>query len=309
MDHNELRCFLVLAEELHFGRTAARLRLSRARVSQLVQRLERRVGAALFTRTSRRVELTGLGSRLRDELEPHHRGIEDALARAAASARAAEAVLHVGFSTPLAGELVMGVTERLRVTRPGLTVEVCEVPLADPFGMLRSGDFDLQLADFPVREGDLLHGPTLLTEGRVLAVPAGHRLAGRPAVTSEDLAGVALLTIEGEVPEYWRRHHLPTRTPGGRPIGRGPAVTGLQEALTLVAGGRGALLTAAHIARYYGRPGVAYVPVEEDEPLRYRVTWRPGGPDGAVRLFGSLAREVARDRTASSPSPGAARPV
>ncbi len=54
MDQTELECFLVLAEELHFGRTADRLRLSRARVSQLIQKLERRVGAPLFTRTSRR---------------------------------------------------------------------------------------------------------------------------------------------------------------------------------------------------------------------------------------------------------------
>ncbi|MER5279062.1 LysR family transcriptional regulator [Streptomyces sp. NPDC002809] len=78
VDQNELECFLVLAEELHFGRTAARLHLSRARVSQLIQKLERHVGAPLFTRTSRRVALTRLGSRFREDLEPHYRGIENA---------------------------------------------------------------------------------------------------------------------------------------------------------------------------------------------------------------------------------------
>jgi DNA-binding transcriptional LysR family regulator len=165
VDHNELACFLVLAEELHFGRTAARLRLSRARVSQLVQRLERRVGAPLFVRTSRRVALTDLGSGLRAELEPHYRGIQDALAHAVAAARASEGVLHVGFSTPLAGEIVLKTAELLRAARPALAVEVCEVPLGDPYGMLRSGYYDVQLTDYPACDDDLRQGRAIRWPG------------------------------------------------------------------------------------------------------------------------------------------------
>ncbi|MEU6476660.1 LysR family transcriptional regulator [Streptomyces sp. NPDC047017] len=302
MDHNELDCFLVLAEELHFGRTADRLRLSRARVSQLVQKLERRVGAPLFTRSSRRVALTPLGARLRDDLAPHHRGIAAALARAAASARGAGRVLHVGFSTALAGELVMRTAGRLRTTCPGLTVEVCEVPLCDPYGMLRNGGFDVQLTDFPVREDDLTRGPTLLVEGRVLAVGQGHRLARRSAVTLEDLGDVPLLTIEGEIPEYWLEHQLPARTPSGRAIVRGPSVTSYQEALTLVAGGAGVLLAGAHLALYHGRPSISYIPVEEDEPLSYGLMWRSGDGNRMIELFGRTAREIARDRAPHEPA-------
>ncbi|WP_405401251.1 LysR family transcriptional regulator [Streptomyces sp. NBC_01104] len=301
MEQNELECFLVLAEELHFGRTAVRLRLSRARVSQLIQKLERRVGAPLFTRTSRRVALTGLGSRLRDDLTPHFRGIENAMARAVASARGIEGILHVGFSTPLAGEMVMKTIEELRTAHPELAVEVCEVPLSDPYGMLRKGEFDLQLTDFPVREDDLTRGPTLLVEDRVLAVAAGHPLAGRITVTLEDLVGVPLLTIAGDIPDYWLEHQLPARTPSGRPIERGPAVTNYQEALTLVAGGKGALLSGAHIALYHGRPGISYVPVEGDSPLGYGLMWRSGGDSRAIELFGRAAREIARDMAPADP--------
>ncbi|MFE6973070.1 LysR family transcriptional regulator [Streptomyces sp. NPDC057682] len=294
MDQSEIECFLVLAEELHFGHTAARLHLSRARVSQLVQKLERRVGAPLFTRTSRRVALTPLGRRLRDDLEPHYRGIENALARAVASARGIEGVLHVGFSTPLAGEMVMKATERLSSSHPELAVEVCEVPLADPYGMLRNGEFDVQLTDFPVHEADLTRGPTLLAEARVLAVASRHPLAGQAAVTLEDLAGMPALTIAGDIPEYWTEHHLPTVTPSGRPIGQGPSVTNLQEALTLVAGGKGVLLAGAHIALYHGRPGVSYVPVKEDTPLGYGLMWRSDGGTRAIEVFGRTIREIAR---------------
>jgi Bacterial regulatory helix-turn-helix protein, lysR family len=64
VDTTEIEVFLVLAEELHFGRTAERLRLPQPRVSRLVAALERRVGGTLFERTSRRVRLTPLGQQL-----------------------------------------------------------------------------------------------------------------------------------------------------------------------------------------------------------------------------------------------------
>lgn len=293
MERDELDCFLILADELHFGRTAERMRLSRARISQLVQRLERRVGAPLFVRTSRRVALTALGRQLREDIAPHQRAIEAALARAGATARGIDGVLHVGFSSPLAGEIVMRAAEELRRGHPGLEVEICEVSMSDPYGQLRRGEYDVQLTEFPVREDDLAGGPALLTERRVLAVATAHPLAARGAVSLEDLADVTLLTIDGELPDYRREHHVPARTPGGRPIGRGPAITNMQEALTLVAGGKGALLTAAHTATYLARPGVAYIPFDDAPPLGYGLVWRAGDDTGAVRAFARTAGEIA----------------
>ncbi|MFC8719368.1 LysR family transcriptional regulator [Kitasatospora sp. NPDC057198] len=295
MERDEVECFLLLAEELHFGRTADRMGLSRARVSQLVQRLERRVGAPLFVRTSRRVALSAIGRRLRADLEPHHRAMDAALARAVATARGIDTVLHVGFSNPLTGELVMRVTEELRGSHPGLAVEICEVPMADPYGRLRGGEFDVQLQELPVREDDLGGGPPLLTEERVLAVPSAHPLAARGTATLEDLADVPLLTVEGELPDYRREHHAPARTPSGRPTAPGPAVTQLQEALVLVAAGRGALLTAAHTAAYFARPGVAYVPVTDADPVGYGLVWRTGNTTAALGAFADAARTAARE--------------
>ncbi|MFD7619104.1 LysR family transcriptional regulator substrate-binding protein [Streptomyces sp. NPDC059802] len=144
-------------------------------------------------------------------------------------------------------------------------------------------------------------GPTLLTEDRVLAVAAGHTLAGRDTVTLEDLAGVPLLTIAGDIPECWLEHQLPTRTPSGRPIGQGPSVTNFQEALTLVAGGSGALPAGAHAALYHGRPGIPYVPVEGDMPLGYGLMRRSGGGNRATELFGRTAREIARGMAPAGP--------
>jgi DNA-binding transcriptional LysR family regulator len=285
MERDELEGFLTLAEELHFGRTAERMRLSRARVSQLIQRLERRLGAPLFERTSRRVELTELGRRFREEVEPHHRAIEDALARAAASARGLGGMLRVGFSAALTGEVAMRAVDRLREAHPELAVEICEMSFTDPFAQVRERYYDVQFMELPVREDDLAKGPTLLTEGRVLAVAADHPLAARPWLTMEDLAAADLIEIEGEIPEYRRELQAPSRTPEGRRIGSAPVVTSPQEALILVAGGKGALLTGAHAAVYQPRPGVVYLEVVDAPPVRYGLVWRKGEDTEAVRAY------------------------
>ena len=79
VDTAEIEVFLALADELHFGRTAERLRIPQPRVSRLVSALERRVGGALFERTSRRVRLTPLGEQLRDQLQPTYKDLTAAL--------------------------------------------------------------------------------------------------------------------------------------------------------------------------------------------------------------------------------------
>ncbi|MDI2127837.1 LysR family transcriptional regulator [Yinghuangia seranimata] len=295
MERDELDCFLILAEELHFGRTAERMRLSRSRVSQLVQRLERRVGAPLFARTSRRVALTAVGRGLRDDLAPLRRALDDAVDRARAVALGYDAVLHVGFSTPLAGDIVLKAADALRVSHPGLAVEICEVLFTDPYGQLRSGEFDVQLVELSAPEPGLGQGPVLARDARVLAVAAGHPLAGRAEVTMEDLADVPLLGIAADVPAHWRDAHAPDATPSGRPIGRGPAVTNMQEALMMVTAGRGALLTAAHTADYYTRPGVTYVSFADVEPIGYGLLWRAAEHTPAIGAFAQAAGAAARE--------------
>jgi len=296
MERDELECFLILAEELHFGRTAVRMRLSRARVSQLIQRLERRLGAPLFERTSRSVVLTELGARFREDVEPHHRAIERALARTAAAARGFGGTLRVGFAASLTGEIAMRAVDDLRSDHPELSVEICAMSFTEPFTQLRDRYYDVLFMELPVREDDLGKGPTLLTEGRTLAVAADNPLAARPWLTMEDLAAADLLTTEGDLPDYRRETQAPRRTPSGRPIGRGPGVTSLQEALMLVAAGKGAMLTGAHTADYQARPGVAYVPVIDAAPVRYGLVWRAGEDRAAVSVF---AERVAADLDAS----------
>ncbi|MFE1775016.1 LysR family transcriptional regulator [Streptomyces sp. NPDC059008] len=214
MESREIEIFLTLAEELHFARTAERLLVSQARVSQTIKKLERRFGTALFERTSRRVALTPVGRRLRDDIGPAFVRIQEGIARATEAGRGVAGPLRVGFSGALQGDLVLSVQAALRSGNPECEVRLHEVPEGDPYGPLRSGEADLAIVRFPVDEPDLTAGPVLISDAVMLAVPARHRLARRDAVGEGDLAGESLLTgrlAPGDAGPGRRRPWCPSR--------------------------------------------------------------------------------------------------
>src|SRR3954453_15045174 len=97
LERHELEAFLAVAEELHFGHAAERLRISTTRVSQTIRKLERRVGVALFNRTSRRVELSPAGETLYEDPRPAWQQIPAAVDRATQTGRGFAGVLRVCF--------------------------------------------------------------------------------------------------------------------------------------------------------------------------------------------------------------------
>lgn len=299
LERLELECFLTLAEELHFGRTAERLHVTRARVSQTIRALERRIGAPLFERTSRSVCLTLLGQRLREELEPAYHRILRGVASAQAEARRVEGVLSVGYLGTAAGEFVMDAIKVFARRHPGTDVRIHETQIKDMVGPLRTGQVDLLLTQLPVREPDLVCGPVVLRVPRVLAVPANHTLARRDSVSLEDLARDQVFACSGDVPEYWQEHLAPSHTPGGQPVRRGRMAGTLQETLALVGAGHGISPVGADVCRSYAPRGVVYVPFADAEQFEYGLVWRASGATARVRAFVAVAAELAEHADAA----------
>src|SRR4051794_25007238 len=152
LERHEVEAFLTLAEELHFGRTAERLRVSTARISQTIAKLERRVGVPLFRRTSRRVELTDAGRRLYDDVRPAWDRIAGAVERAIADGRGLTGRLRVAFVGVAGGQLLVAVAERFRRLEPGCDVRIREAQMDELVPWLRSGEVDLLLSTVPFDE-------------------------------------------------------------------------------------------------------------------------------------------------------------
>ncbi|GAA3124343.1 LysR family transcriptional regulator [Streptomyces rectiviolaceus] len=298
MELREIEIFLALAEELHFGRTADRLHVTPARVSQAIKKQERAIGAELFKRTSRNVQLTPVGAQLRDGLMAGYQQIQEALATATAAGQGITGEFHVGYATAWCGDLIVAAADTFRARHPDCLIHIYESPMLDPLGPLRDGSRDLQLVELPIDEPDIVNGPVLFSEPRALIVPADHPLAERETVSVEDLAEAPLVSITGQ-PQYFLDLHYPQRTPKGRPIPRGPSTTAWQEVLALVGAGKGISPTSARAAHYYSRPDIVYVPFRDAPPVEYGLLWSATGNIPKVRAFVQTVLETAGQETAA----------
>ncbi|MFD9858256.1 LysR family transcriptional regulator [Streptomyces alboflavus] len=310
MERAEMEIFLTLAEELHFGRTAARLHVSPALVTQTLKKTERRLGVTLFARTSRRVALTQVGEGLRDELLPLYEGIKRALDRAELAGRGITGTLTVGFMGSQGGRWVGAAREVFELRNPMCSVRIVETQLHHYVAQLRDGTADLLLTTLPADEPDLTVGAVITHSTRYMAVAAHHRLAERETVSFEDLAGETFISVNGTVPAEWIDFHMPRRTPGGQPIGRhaDPCAT-YAEALALVAAGRAIVPGDAQLPLLYQRPDLRFLPAPDMPPVEQGLVWRTrDDADKRVRAFADIVLEIAPPLAppGTTPLPGGA---
>jgi DNA-binding transcriptional LysR family regulator len=290
LERHELETFLTLAEELHFGRTAERLRVTTGRISHVVKKLERRIGAPLFARTSRVVQLTPIGRQLADDLAPLVAGMDDAVRRAVEAGRGVTGLLRVAFLGEWTAPVLLKAVALFSQRHPDCQVEVHEVQLFNSRQSLVDGSVDILMAAYPF--DGMACGPALLEEDRVLAVAARHPLAGAESVSLEVLGDHPVVQYPAVTSAEFKRDRTPERTPSGRPVPKGPTGNTFSEMLTLVAMGRGVLPVGEHTRRYYPRPDVAYVPIHDAPPIRRGLVWRESNTTARVLEFVRAATDA-----------------
>jgi DNA-binding transcriptional LysR family regulator len=187
-DITQLRCFVAVAEELHFGRAAMRLNMTQPPLSRQIQVLERIIDAPLLERTSRSVRLTPAGR----SFLPEARRILKLAAGAASTAKRIAAGksggLKLGFTAGGAYSFLPQLVTALHRRLPEADLALKEMISADQFEALGSGEIDVALLRPPVARPEL-EALRVVAEPLVAAVPASHPLAGRPSLALSDLDG------------------------------------------------------------------------------------------------------------------------
>jgi DNA-binding transcriptional LysR family regulator len=191
-DLNQLRCFVTVAEELHFGRAAARLNMTQPPLSRQIRMLEHILDVTLFERTSRSVRLTSVGLGFLPDAQRLLRFAEEAAAHAKRIALGQAGSLRIGFTAAAAHSFLPGLINAYRAQAPDIELLLREMVSGKQIEALQTGQIDVGLVRPPVADPEL-DSFRVMTESLLAALPKGHRLARRDEVKIKDLDGEAFV--------------------------------------------------------------------------------------------------------------------
>ena len=283
------RCFIALAEELHFGRAAEHIFLSQPALSKQIAHLEADLGVKLFERTPHGVTLTRAGRVLLPEARLVLGQVERAVRSVAQFSDLESSRLRLGAVGPAAHVLLPKIIKMIRVTRPELVISLNEVPTADQLDLLRNDVIDLALLCAEDRN-DIAFLP-LFCDPVLVGLPKASPLAQRAAVSIKSLGEQTLASPHRVEPGHARLlSHLHGQ-------GIHPAVIEVDSVTTtfaLISSGEAVGFFPA-FARTNPPSGVTLLPIEPAMPgLETGVAWRRATPPAMLEAFLAVAKEVAR---------------
>ncbi|GIM95983.1 LysR family transcriptional regulator [Paractinoplanes toevensis] len=269
METRELRYFVAVAEELHFGRAARRLGIAQPPLSRAIQQIERHIGASLLDRTSRSVSLTEAGAVLLREARAALDAVEAAERRTRRAATGRPGLVLVAKAGASA-ELLAKLLDAYAAEPGAVAVDVQLCGIAEQERQLRDGRADVALLHRPFDSTAGLDTEELSTEGQVAVLPAGHPLTIRPSLTMAEITGLPDLPLP--------RWPCPD---GSYPAGPGPEVRDHAQLLQLIALGR-ATAIIPESAWSQLRGDVATVPVLDAPRVTTVIAWPPHSRSRAV---------------------------
>jgi DNA-binding transcriptional LysR family regulator len=293
MELRQLRYFVTLAEELHFGHAAAREHIVQSALSQQIQRLERELGVRLLERSTHHVRLTNAGAALLLEA----RRILADVDRAALVARdAAGSVprLRVGI-VDASYDSMPQILREVQRRYPDLEIHQVEAGVPEQFTQLAVGRLDVGLGRASLAPPDVA-SELLRLDPLGVAVPDGHAFAALPGVPVATLAAEPLLLAEEErAPEFNQFVVELCRSVGFTPTVYHGTVESLRAGLDLVREGR-CLVCVPSSCRSSELRGTVWRPLMEPAShYPWSVLWRSGDRSEHVQAVVACARSLSRE--------------
>jgi DNA-binding transcriptional LysR family regulator len=274
MEPADFRAFLMVAEELHFGRAAARLNITPPPLTRHIQRIERELGARLFVRAKRAVALTAAGAALKPEAQRLLAQLEALPGQVQRAAGGDLGTLRAGVISAALFSQARILQSALRKAMPAVHIAWQIESSADQVDALRQNRLDLGLIHTPIEhEGLALR--LVMREPLVAALPATHPLAGRAAIPLRALRNdVFVVATRERVPSYYDRFIAACHDAGFEPKLEHQRQT-IVNFLGLVAIGAGVTVVPASVSRV-AVEGTRYVRLSGDAPhSELSVAWNP----------------------------------
>jgi DNA-binding transcriptional LysR family regulator len=291
IDFRRLRCFLVLAEELHFGRAAKRLNMTQPPLSVALRGLENELGVRLLERSTRRVRLSPAGALLKQRGEALFDELQRTTRLVRALGQGKSGSIGIGF---VGVATLLGAAEAVRRYRnqePAVVIDLQERPTAELLERLRREQLDAVFVRVLGPVDSAFSSRRFAQADYGLAIPADHPLRRRKRVSVRDLDGQQLLffprTLHPAVYDDWlARFEQANVRP--RIV---QEIRTLQTELTLVAAGMGIALIAEPVKRQLPH-GVVWRKLSGPRPVvDVHVVWRKDDTSPVVAGFLSLLEQ------------------
>lgn len=290
MDRQHIRAFLAVADELHFGRAAERLHMAQPPLSRMIRQLERQLGAELFERTTRRVQLTAEGQAMigpAKAIEANFALVERAV-RYAGSGEFGR--VNIGFAGPSSHNLIGALARHVRRVQPGIELALSSTTYGrDALSQVLDGKLAMAIVcwDQPLPG---IASRIVRVDRYVIVVPEGHRLATRASVSMSDLVDESWVMLDARTGSILRD----TTLRKAEMSGYSPRI--VQEAMdtwsitALVAAGVGITLS---VDTAFSGPvsGVVAVPLDSGKETAFaHLVWRRENRDPALRKMVELSK-------------------
>ena len=287
-----LRTFLAVAEELHFGRAAARLHMAQPPVSQQIQQLEKELGVQLFERNTRSVSLTKAGQALQGPAQKVLNDLDLAKRAAMFGSSGITGRASLGFASVSSRRVLPLITRAVKGSEPGIDLALQGQTYGGAVvNQILSGSLDMGLARLPVRDPSI-DWHIIDFETLVAALPEDHPLAAKPELEVADLAGEPFVTFPGTQGSTVRDATALIALQAGF----SPRI--VQEApdsytiLSLVAAGVGITVTVSSV-QHIQMPGLCYRAFSTPVPKMAAVlAWHKKNTDPALHAVVAIAREL-----------------
>lgn len=294
MELRLLRSFVAIAEELHFGRAAARLFIVQPALSKQIAALERELDVVLLERDRRQVVLTAAGRALLDDARRILAATDAAAGRARAAGRGTVGVLRLAFIAPVLYELLPEVLRSFRATHPEVRLELSEMHNREAVDAVLARRVAAAFVRLPAAGAADLHVLPVRSEPLCVAVPREDPLAARDRIEVADLRDVDLVLIGRDREPELHDAYVALCAAAGFTVRVAHEVDRTHVAVGLVACGLG-VAVVPESARRAADPDVIYLPLDEPRArLVTGVAWRDDDPVLARFLAHVPRGQVAR---------------
>jgi DNA-binding transcriptional LysR family regulator len=294
-----LRYFMMVAEELHFGRAAERLHMAQPPLSLQIRQLETRLGFQLFYRTQRSVVITEAGQVFLEECQKIFWQLEQAIRSGQQVSRGELGQLAIAFVSSAAYNVLPSILRSFRAAVPQVSLELHELTTDQQLRWMREGRIDVGFVRPPI-EDEAFAWTTIFQEPLVVALPEAHALAANLQVDLPMLAGEAFILFPRLLAPGLYDQIISLCQQGGFSPNVVQEAIQMQTIISLVAAEMGIAIVPISLQNLQ-RTGVVYRAFVEVTPqAAIALTWPKLSTSVTVKRFQEVVQQVAQQWQASS---------